>query len=181
MKEKLSAFLDGELGDTEARELLFQLDSDKELRAVWDRYHLAGSALRGEFAQFYGSSLAASISNELKNEPQILVPGNRWRHSGTKFFKMAGSLAIAASVATIAIISMQVDTRESAGTQNIAKLTPITSSDFIRTRGTRWSKGTSTTEKALNMYLVEHGEFNPSSNFKGMMSYGHIVSYDMTE
>lgn len=186
MNEKLSAFMDGELGEVESQELLTQLKTNKELRAVWNRYHFAGAALREESIQINDPRLAGRVAKEIASEPQILVPGNWWRQSNRKIIKMAGSFAIAASVAAIAIISLQVETTEQIDQQNVAKLSPanlnsIGASDFIRASGTRWSKGTTKTEKTLNMYLVEHSEFNPASNFKGMMSYGYIVSYDMIE
>lgn len=181
MNEKLSAFIDGELGEEESRELLSQLKTDKELRAAWDRYHLAGSALRDENLRMTDSGIADRVAKEIASEPQILAP-KKWVSQGSsKLVKIAGSLAIAASVAAIAVISLQVETVNQPGQQNVAELTPVAPGDFIRANGTRWSKGTANTEKALNMYLVEHGEFNPSSNFKGMMSYGRIVSYDMIE
>lgn len=180
MNEKLSALMDGELDEAEAEQLLSQLKTDKDLRAAWGRYHLAGSALRAE--NVLGSAkLAARITAQIKNEPQILAPNNWLRQPAKKIIKLTGSLAIAASVAAVAIVSLQVETTEQVGQQNIANLNTIGAGDFIRASGTRWSKGTSKTEKALNMYLVEHGEFSPSSNFKGMMSYGRIVSYDMIE
>lgn len=195
MNEKLSALMDGELGEAESQKLLSQLKTDKDLRAAWGRYHLAGSVLREEATHIsdtkLADSLAKRVAKEIENEPQILVPRNWLRHSNRKITKkkiigMVGSFAIAASVAAIAIISLQVETTEQRSQQNIAKQSPanlnsISTSDFIRASGTRWKKGTTKTEKVLNMYLVEHGEFTPSSNFKGMMSYGRIVSYDMIE
>ncbi len=180
MNEKLSALMDGELNEAETSKILSQLEKDKDLRASWSRYHLAASVLRDDASQLSAPSLADKIAKEIAGEPVIVSPG-WWRQSNKKAIKLAGSLAIAASVAAIAVISLQVDAPDQANLQSIASLEPINSSDFIRTRGTRWSKGPNSTETALNMYLVEHSEFSPASNFKGMMGYGRIAGYDMTK
>jgi len=180
MNEKLSALMDGELNEAETSNVLSQLEKDENLRATWSRYHLAASALHDDITQLSKPSLADKISKAIEGEPVIVSPG-WWRQSNKKAIKLAGSLAIAASVAAIAVISLQVDSPDQANPQSIASLEPINPSDFIRTRGTRWSKGPNSTGRALNMYLVEHSEFSPASNFKGMMGYGRIAGYDMSK
>lgn len=180
MNEKLSALMDGELNEAETSKILSQLEKDKDLRATWSRYHLAASALHDDITQLSNSGLADKVAKEIAAEPFVVSPG-WWRQSNKKAIKLAGSLAIAASVAAIAVISLQVDSPNQANPQSIASLEPISSGDFIRASGTRWRNGPSSTERALNMYLVEHSEFNPASNFKGMMGYGRIAGYDMAK
>ncbi len=180
MNEKLSALMDGELNEAETRKMLSEIEKNKDLRATWSRYHLAASALHDDIIQLSNSSLASKISKEIAGEPIIVSPG-WWRQSNKKAIKLAGSFAIAASVAAIAVVSLQVDSPDQVNQQSIASLEPISSGDFIRASGTRWSNGTNSTGRALNMYLVEHSEFSPASNFKGMMGYGRIAGYDMTK
>ena len=180
MNEKLSALMDGELNEAETRKMLSEIEKNKDLRATWSRYHLAASALHDEIIQLSNTSIADKVAKEIEGEPYIVSPG-WWRQSNKKAIKLAGSFAIAASVAVIAVISLQVETTDQANSQSIAKLEPITAGDFIRASGTRWRKGSKSTERALNMYLVEHSEFNPVSNFKGMMGYGRIAGYDMAK
>ncbi|MFV1993427.1 MAG: sigma-E factor negative regulatory protein [Acidiferrobacterales bacterium] len=180
MNEKLSALMDGELNEAETSKILSQLEKDKNLRAAWSRYHLAASVLHDDITQLSNPGLADKIAKEIAGEPVIVSPG-WWRQSNKKAIKLAGSFAIAASVAAIAVISLRVDSPDQANRQSIASLEPISSGDFIRASGTRWSNGTSSTGRALNMYLVEHSEFSPASNFKGMMGYGRIAGYDMSK
>jgi sigma-E factor negative regulatory protein RseA len=48
LRQSLSAAIDDEADAFELRRVLDELNRDPDLRAVWDRYHLIGSALRGE-------------------------------------------------------------------------------------------------------------------------------------
>ena len=47
-KEALSAIMDGEAGELETRRLLEEIARNDDLREIWDRYHLARSAMAGD-------------------------------------------------------------------------------------------------------------------------------------
>ena len=47
-KEALSAIMDGEAGELETRRLLEEIARNHDLREIWDRYHLARSAIAGD-------------------------------------------------------------------------------------------------------------------------------------
>ncbi len=51
LKQSLSAAMDDEADAFELRRVLDELGRDPELRSLWDRYHMIGSALRGEPVQ----------------------------------------------------------------------------------------------------------------------------------
>ena len=70
MKEKLSAWIDGELSDQHARLLPPQLKFNAELRATWHHYHLIGDILRG----MSRPDLCAKIFAQLDTEPTVLAP-----------------------------------------------------------------------------------------------------------
>jgi len=48
LRQSLSAAIDDEADAFELRRVLDELGRDAELKALWDRYHLIGSVLRGE-------------------------------------------------------------------------------------------------------------------------------------
>ncbi|MDE0055373.1 MAG: sigma-E factor negative regulatory protein [Gammaproteobacteria bacterium] len=47
-KEAISAIMDGEAHELETRRILDEIGKDDELRAAWDRFHLARSAMAGD-------------------------------------------------------------------------------------------------------------------------------------
>ena len=60
--EQLSAFMDGELPDAEARFLLRRLEHDAELRAAWTRMQLASACLRAQPWQPMDAGFAVRVA-----------------------------------------------------------------------------------------------------------------------
>lgn len=105
--EALSALLDGEVDDLELRRLLKSLDSGsenaEELLRQWQRYHLAQDVLHDRGVPV-GDSLLARISEQLEQEEQYQDAGlveSGWQGTFSK-------MAIAACVAVVAVVALQV-------------------------------------------------------------------------
>lgn len=100
-KERLSAFMDGETRDErEDRQVLDALLEDPETRGAWARYHLASDCMNGRLPRRLDRTLAGRVAESLRNEPAILAPSRAWRG----FAKPVAGFAIAASVATLAVL-----------------------------------------------------------------------------
>ncbi len=169
MKEKLSAFVDNELTEVEEQRLLTELRSDEEMRATWGRYHVARAAMRNELGGFACADLRRAVTEKVAGEP----PHQASYFRSKTLAKAVSGLAIAASVATIAIVSLRSPVAPPATSNSIvqapAEATAVTQ---VRDRG-----GTRvlTTADTLNSYLMEHSEFAPTA---GMLPYVRSVNYD---
>lgn len=99
LKEQLSAFLDGELPETETELFLKRLERDAELGATLSRYSLIGAALRGDAGTASARPVAARVSAAIAREPALTGTGGRrdWR-------RPAAGFAVAASVALAAVL-----------------------------------------------------------------------------
>ena len=167
MKENISALLDGEGNDLERERALRALGTDPVLRGAWERYHLASAAIRRELDVMVSSDLADRIHARLQQEPHN---DGRRRPFTPRVLKFTAGLAIAASVATVAILN----------------LPPLVSPSAISTA--RHATGKSTVadarqtppaqQNALNPYLVQHGEFTPAAGMNGMLSYVRVIGRD---
>ncbi len=74
-REQVSALADGELEPARVRQLLARLHEDRELRAVWDRYHEIGDAIRSEaMAAPMRTDFAVRMAARLDAEPTLLAP-----------------------------------------------------------------------------------------------------------
>ncbi len=101
-RETLSALMDDEASELELHRVMRDVNSDASLSATWTRYHLAGSAMRKELPlDFIDSSaeLRAAIKMALVDEP---VPRRQKAWS-----QALGRMAVAASVAVVAIFGVQ--------------------------------------------------------------------------
>jgi negative regulator of sigma E activity len=121
--EQLSAFLDGELSESESRFLIRQLAADKEGREQFDRFNLAGDVMRGATPPTIDLGLADRVMAEIAAEPAAMITDEEDVFvaavaSGTTGAVLAAeseakhvrwarpviSLAMAASVAFVAIV-----------------------------------------------------------------------------
>lgn len=102
--EKISSLVDGELDDTEHQQTVNKILADEEKCCCWERYHLISSAMKRNLPRNIDCQFASRVRAELENEPTVLAPPSHKPHSFGK--RMAG-LAVAASVATVAVLGVQ--------------------------------------------------------------------------
>lgn len=177
MKEQLSALVDNELDELEERRVLAALKGDATLRNIWERYHLVRAALRQDLEVVVAHGLAERVAQRIAAEPSTAAAIQR-RH----ITRLIGTLAIAASVATIAIVGVQWFQQPTPmPLLNLAtnKPAPVPAPvQVVRAGSTRWDTKEPEAENALNAYLVEHDEFASTAGIGGMMPYVRVVSYD---
>ena len=173
MKEKLSALVDNELDELEERRVLAALESDTPLRQTWQRYHLARSILQGDLSAAAALDVSEELAKRIAADPSaatIFQP-----HKAIRF---VGTLAIAASVAAIAIVGVQwLYQSPPAPLALVADSKPAPAA-IVRAVTTSSDAGDEETVNALNAYLVEHEEFASTPGIGGMMSYVRVVSSD---
>ena len=97
LAEQLSALMDGELPEAQARFLHRRLEHDAELRTLWARLHVASSCLRNQpwqpSRQDFAGHVALQVSAVEARTPAAHAGGRHLRH-----------WAIAASVAALALL-----------------------------------------------------------------------------
>ena len=172
MNEKMSALLDDELSAHERDRLLQELGQDPMLRAAWGRYHLIRAALRKDIEVVVNSDLAARVVRRIENDPAPLArPLIRlpMRH----FTKFAAGLAIAASVAAVAVVSFKSTLLPD--TTHVPVVATAPAVDSTSKSQTQIAKAAQ--DSSLNALLVKHNEFSPAANMNGMMPYVRVVSH----
>lgn len=182
--DTLSSLMDGEIRD--ADKWLERLEKDEEMQAVWQRYHLARDAMKGQLSEFPTLDVSGSVSQALKDEPVILTP--LWRRLNPRYvMKQAAGLAVAAAVGTIAVLSVQQtqlglsdnnviakSDSESSTYQLASKIQP---GQIRQVSFTTRKKLDAAVESKLSSYLVNHNEFSRSIRVSGVMPYTRIVSF----
>src|ERR1700683_5002546 len=106
IREQVSAFLDGELPDTETELLLKRLTRDGELRESFGRYALIGEALRGAGSQILTRGFASRVNLAIDGEPAQVVPQAHPARTARWGRPWAG-VTVAAGVAAVAIVALQ--------------------------------------------------------------------------
>jgi sigma-E factor negative regulatory protein RseA len=106
IREQVSAFLDGELPDTETELLLKRLTRDGELRESFGRYALIGEALRGAGSQYLTRGFASRVNLAIDGEPAH-VPALAARPRASQWWRPLAGVTVAAGVAAVAIVALQ--------------------------------------------------------------------------
>lgn len=171
MNEKISALLDDELSARDRDRLLQEVGENPLLRVAWERYHLIRAVLRKDIGIVMNSDLAARVLSQIENDPAPRVrPLGRqpMRH----FTRLTAGLAIAASVAVVAVVSFKStllpgsDPVSAVATAPAASPSPAPQTQLART----------SPDSSLSALLVKHNEFSRATNMNGMISYVRVVS-----
>jgi len=98
---QLSAMLDGELGQDEARFLRRRLEHDAELSGCFERWQVCGDVLRGRQVSLLPADFAERIARGIAAGEVVLAPAASARRP--RLLRWGGGAALAASVALIAL------------------------------------------------------------------------------
>jgi negative regulator of sigma E activity len=106
IREQVSAFLDGELPDTETELLLKRLTRDGELRESFGRYALIGEAVRGAGSQILTRGFASRVNLAIDGEP-AQAPAHAQPANVSRWWRPLAGVTVAAGVAAVAILALQ--------------------------------------------------------------------------
>ncbi len=106
IREQVSAFLDGELPNSETELLLKRLTRDQELRESFGRYALIGESLRGGTHARLSQGFPGRVNRAIDGEPLIADAATVRGRSSVWWRPFAGA-AVAAGVAAIAVVALQ--------------------------------------------------------------------------
>jgi sigma-E factor negative regulatory protein RseA len=105
IREQVSAFLDGELPNSETELLLKRLTRDPELRESFGRFALIGEACRGAAHEHLTRGLTARVNRAIDGEP---LPANgSYRVRPPRWWRPFAGAAVAAGVAAVAVVALQ--------------------------------------------------------------------------
>lgn len=115
LAESISALMDSQVSELELQRILKATSEDAELKAVWNRYHLARAVLKKDLSHMappdFASRISASIAAEDKLEIQQTSANNTSSVATLKkqgsWWTSLGRVAVAASVAGAVIIGVQ--------------------------------------------------------------------------
>ena len=178
-REHLSALVDGEISRETGRFLVRRLGADDQLRATWTRYHLVRDCLRHQDGSIAGDDLCARVSRALVNEQPVKPP----RALPTSWLKPVAGLAIAASVALMAIVAVGPGNPatpgaagELAGKGQVEQFTsPQSLVPGPSSSQASFSNLPDTRNRKMNSYLVRHYQATGAAGGKGFVTFVPII------
>ena len=180
--EHISSLMDGEVSQETGRFLVRRLGADGKLRQTWARYHLIRDCLRYQDGQLVRNDLSSRVQQALSTES--LVPA-KFRFGKTGWLKPVAGLAIAASVALIAILTVsqtvppvstalqneltQTEKFKSFVSPNMSRMTPASQTVSL-------SGNSGLGNQRMNAYLLRHYQVSEEAGGgRGFVSFVPIV------
>lgn len=168
LRIQVSAFVDGELPENETELLLRRLSQDVALRQLVAQYLAIGRALRREREVPGISELRGRIAQALGEEQPIeATPAAGPRR--VRWLKPTAGLAIAASVATMAVIGLRAfEEPPAAGSR--ATMQAATPENAPYTQPTPEEVAPAAPSETLMQYYVRHGETSSDLGPNGILT-----------
>ncbi len=187
LNEKVSALMDGDLAGSDAQDVIHDLKQSAELRQCWERYHLIGDALRNNLPPVVRHDLASRISAAIEADtsqplPTVVPFVSRQKNKPAPFFlKPLAGLAIAASVAAVAVVSFDMGGDVAPAVQTMAAApAQMQGVNRLPVSVTPLVVDEAAAQSRLNDYLVNHSQY--STVMQGeMLPSARIVGYNPNE
>ncbi len=183
-KEKISAFLDGDMHQDEL--MSFSLSSEPEDAKLAQRYQIIGDVMRGELSDSSFVDVSDAVREALANETIVVEeqisparskvgsPATEAVSSGwnlAAWFRPAAGMAVAASVAVVMVVTLS--SQESGGLAPVAsntELQPVVTTADV--------KSTDKNAKDLTPYVNQHLEYATQDTLQGRLPFIRAVGYE---
>jgi len=170
LNEQLSALVDDELPGSEHDLLFRRIENDDQIYQRLSRYQLISDALQSHLPERVDPEFSRRVKVLLRSEPALS------RHSRLAMLvKPAAGLAVAASVAVMAVMSLQSARQGTPSPAAVVASTPP-AGDYLRVND---EPGNTSVDRKLDIYLVNHNEYAVNRGMQGMLPYVRIVGHEM--
>jgi sigma-E factor negative regulatory protein RseA len=175
IREQISAIMDGEMESTSCSASI----KSEEFKQTWFRYHLISDCINNRISTYHDITLSKNISEAIQSEPTILSPSSI-------YLKPIAGLAVAASVAALAIIGIQQlqspQDPNSSQTVPVAQVqTPSPQIEYgvpvsLPKSGTpRPVQVKMQSDMRINRYLLNHNEYRTNMGVGGVSPHVRLI------
>lgn len=123
MDDKLSSLVDGELEADEADEAVQMLLNNPDFQARWHRYHVMKTVMHNELPGHHDIDITRRVNFALQGEPTVIGPQARSPRAEPKFAKPLTGLAVAATVAIVTLVGVDLLNNRTPIVSNLQQLT----------------------------------------------------------
>ena len=204
--EQVSSFIDGEISGDHCDSLINSLCKDKDLKSCLERYQMISDTMRNQLPDSMKRDFAHCVMSAIESEPTILAPASKPAERSaitSTFSKKVAGFAIAASVATLAVIGVQSqyqDEPQQVATmpdnsefERMTKEKPLTakvSPAIVPGATSGYSNASASISRQsipqvssvrkfdpkLHQYIVNHSQFVSGSGVHDIISHARIVA-----
>ena len=197
-EEQLSSLLDSALDEVQLQSFMQDLKRDPVDDAeTAQRYRLMGDSMRDELDQSSFMDISSAVSRAIEQEPAhseaAVAPQNNKAASVfnlselfNRWLKPVAGMAVAASVATVTLVTFNTVNNESANSDvQLAQSNAVESTQRVSVQAVnpeiarnvriastmQVAKKSPQQQKQLNVYMLQHSGYASQSTMQGMMPY----------
>jgi negative regulator of sigma E activity len=170
LHEQLSALVDDELADFEQELLVKRVSGDAGLQKRLSSYQLISDALQNHLPERVDTGFHASVREAIKDEPTAQPASGGL----AALFRPLAGLAVAASVAVVAVFSLQSARQEDPASAVAIANAPADDGRTLAEAVPLLVKNPAA--QGLDVYLVNHNEYAVN---RGMLPYVRLVGHEM--
>jgi negative regulator of sigma E activity len=170
LHEQLSALVDDELADFEQELLVKRVSGDAGLQKRLSSYQLISDALQNHLPERVDTGFHASVREAIKDEPTAQPASGGL----AALFRPLAGLAVAASVAVVAVFSLQSARQEDPASAVAIANAPADDGRTLAEAAPLLVKNPAA--QGLDVYLVNHNEYAVN---RGMLPYVRLVGHEM--
>ncbi|NNE36675.1 MAG: sigma-E factor negative regulatory protein [Gammaproteobacteria bacterium] len=185
IREQISAVMDGEMDSKSCSASI----KSEEFTHTWFRYHLISDCMHDRINTHHHFDLTRKISESIQAEPTILAPS---ANSTPKYIKPLAGMAVAASVAAMAIIGFQQlqapqDTRSTPSLPVAQVQTPPPQVEYgvpvvLPDAGAaRPVQVQMQSDMRINRYLINHNEYRTTMGVGGVSPHVRLIGTGSNE
>ncbi len=164
--------MDGEISRDASRFLVRRLGADEELCATWARYHVVRDCLRNPDGGFARDDLCSRVRDAIEQEEAPSGAPKR----GHRWFKPVAGAAIAASVALVAVLSVDPGQAPSIDTPATVAGNE-TSAPFVSPQ-VSYGPAVATqaaSAQSIDRYLLRHYQATGGGNARGFVGFVPVL------
>lgn len=185
LQSQLSAFVDEELPKAESDLFVRRLVKDGELKQAMGRYQLIGEALRAPVAtthlsRDFSARIAAALEQQETPAAEVVPATAASKNGGLRWLKPAAGMALAASVALVAVMAVRNQPTDLAtaamSAEALEPVVPVSqrvaangANSYVVPTGANAPTAPIPTARLTN-YVVAHSEFSSPLGRRNMMT-----------
>jgi sigma-E factor negative regulatory protein RseA len=172
INQKISQFLDDELNQDDALVILQKMQLKPDLKNKLNRYEAISHVLKTDVFLYPDPDFTTKVSQQVQQEPFYLLPRNQLSNTEKQGSKINKMLALAASIAVVAIVSTRVVNKPSDAVKTLSP-TPLaqeqSTNSSINIASDKYRDERYPLNSRINDYLQAHNSSvytNGEANFR---------------
>lgn len=152
--ERISSLVDGEFDGQDPHAAVEALLKDEEARGRWARYHLMSDAMKRNLPNGIDQQLSSRVMAALENEPTVLAPPKR---EFSDLGRRLSGLAVAASVAVVAVFGVQLMNQEAYqenGQASVSQVAQASAKSQVSAKNQALAQAQLSTQRSIQNNLV---------------------------